>query len=174
MNLNNRSYQTELDNYFMAVNQQEVAERCVYQGSLSKARQKLKYQGFVEINAAMTAKHYSLFPTLTWRGFNLVAVDGTTLRVPDTPEIVEHFGVWNVKKGSPCPKARASQLFDVLNKITMDAIINPKATGERELAAYHFLKLLPQDLVLLDRGYPAFWLFKLIASMDAHFCARIS
>jgi DDE family transposase len=33
---------------------------------------------------------------------------------------------------------------------------------------------LPSDLVLLDRGYPAFWLLKLILSMDANFCARIS
>ncbi len=65
-------------------------------------------------------------------------------------------------------------MFDVLNKITIDAIISPKARGERELAAFHFLKLMPNDLVLLDRGYPAFWLFKLILSMDANFCARIS
>lgn len=65
-------------------------------------------------------------------------------------------------------------MFDVLNKITIDAIISPKAQGERELAAFHFLKLMPTDLVLLDRGYPAFWLFKLILSMDANFCARIS
>jgi len=33
---------------------------------------------------------------------------------------------------------------------------------------------MPQDLILLDRGYPAHWLFKLVLSMDANFCARIS
>jgi hypothetical protein len=33
---------------------------------------------------------------------------------------------------------------------------------------------MPNDLILLDRGYPAFWLFKLIKSMGADFCARIS
>lgn len=65
-------------------------------------------------------------------------------------------------------------MFDVLNKITVDAIISPKSQGERELAAFHFLKLLPNDLILLDRGYPAHWIFKLLLSMDANFCARIS
>ena len=65
-------------------------------------------------------------------------------------------------------------MFDVLNKITIDAIISPKSQGERELAAFHFLKLLPNDLVLIDRGYPAHWIFKLLLSMDANFCARIS
>lgn len=65
-------------------------------------------------------------------------------------------------------------MFDVLNKITVDGIISPKSEGERELAAFHFLKLQPQDLILLDRGYPAHWLFKLVLSMGANFCARIS
>jgi hypothetical protein len=71
--------------------------------------------------------------------------------------------------------ARISQLFDVLNKITIDAVISPKNIGERQLAAeYHFLKLMPNDLLLLDRGYPAWWLFRLILSQDANFCSRIS
>ena len=65
-------------------------------------------------------------------------------------------------------------MFDVLNKITVDGIISPKSEGERELAAFHFLKLQPQDLILLDRGYPAHWLFKLALSLGANFCARIS
>jgi hypothetical protein len=55
-------------------------------------------------------------------------------------------------------------MFDVLNKITVDAIISPKAIGERELCEGHFLKLMPNDLVLLDRGCPAYWLFNLILS----------
>jgi len=33
---------------------------------------------------------------------------------------------------------------------------------------------MPNDLLLLDRGYPAWWLFALILSMEAQFCARIS
>lgn len=33
---------------------------------------------------------------------------------------------------------------------------------------------MSNDLVLLDRGYPAWWFFSLILSMDANFCARIS
>lgn len=70
--------------------------------------------------------------------------------------------------------ARVSQLFDVLNKITVDAIIKPKSIGERELAAQHLLNVMPNDLILLDRGYPAWWLFNSILSMNADFCARVS
>jgi hypothetical protein len=175
MNMNKGSYQDELDNYFKTLNHLEVAERIVTKGALTKARKKLKYQAFIELNEHMASHYYSYFPTASWYGFNLMAVDGSTLRLPDEPEIIEHFGVWNIKKGDrPCPKARISQMFDVKNRVTVDALITPKKDGERELAAFHFLKLMPNDLILLDRGYPAFWLFKLIKTMGASFCARVS
>lgn len=175
MNMNKGSYQDELDNYFKTLNHLEVAERIVTKGALTKARKKLKYQAFIELNEHMASHYYSYFPTASWYGFNLMAVDGSTLRLPDEPEIIEHFGVWNIKKGDrPCPKARISQMFDVKNRVTVDALIKPKKDGERELAAFHFLKLMPNDLILLDRGYPAFWLFKLIMTMGASFCARVS
>ena len=174
MNMNKGSYQDELDHFFKALNHLEVAERIVTKGALTKTRKKLEYQAFIELNKHMTSHYYSYFPTASWYGFNLMAVDGSTSRVPDETEIIKHFGVWNVKKGDPCPKARISQMFDVLNRATVDALIKPKKNGERELASFHFLKLMPNDLILLDRGYPAFWLFKLIMSMDANFCARVS
>jgi hypothetical protein len=175
LNMNNKSYQDELDRYFQTVHHTEVAERVVFKGNLSKARAKLKYQAFVELNDHLTDGFYGHFKHETWFGFNLLAIDGTTLRVPNEAEIVKHFGVWNSTKGqTPCPKARASQMFDVLNKITVDAIVSPKSEGERELATFHFLKLQPHDLILLDRGYPAHWLFSLVLLMGAHFCARIS
>lgn len=174
MNMNKGSYQDELDNFFKAMNHLEVAERILTKGAVTKARKKLRYEAFIELNAQMTSHYYSYFQTASWYGFNLMAVDGTTLRLPDEAEIIEHFGVWKVNKGKPCPKARVSQMFDVLNRITVDAIIKPKKDGERELATFHFLKLMPNDLILLDRGYPAFWLFKLLMTMDTNFCARVS
>ena len=70
--------------------------------------------------------------------------------------------------------ARVSQMFDALNKVTVDAIISPFKVGERELSHNHMLNLLPNDLLLLDRGYPAYWIFDLIMSLDNNFCARIS
>ena len=161
--MNKGSYQDELDQFFKALNHLEVAERIVTKGALTKARKKLDYHSFIELNEHMTSHYYSYFPTVSWYGFNLMAVDGSTLRVPDETEIIEHFVVWNVKKCDPCPKARISQMFDVLNRVTVDALIKPKKYGERELASFHFLKLMPNDLILLDRGYPAFWLFKLIS-----------
>jgi len=173
--MNNSSYQTELDNYFGLIKRTtETAQTYVHKGSLTKARKKLKAEVFIALNDRMTDYYYRYNHAKTWNGFTLLAVDGTTIRVPDEESAIEHFGVWNPVKGGKCPKARVSQMYDVLNDISLDAVIKPKSYGERELAAFHFLKLTQGDLVLLDRGYPSFWLFKMILSLNSNFCARIS
>ena len=168
------SYQNELDRYFNILNRSETIKRVVSKAAFTKARMKLKYQAFIELNHKLNQFFENHFRLKTWRDFRLLAIDGSTIRLPHTEDIQNHFGVWKVRQGRPSPMARLSQLFDPLNKITVDAIISPKSQGERQLAANHLLHLMPNDLLLLDRGYPAWWLFALILSMDAQFCARIS
>jgi len=174
MNFIKRSYQDELDGFFQALKGFEASKRIVSKVALAKARMKLKYEAFVELNRHLIDFFYRNFQPTTWHGFNLLAIDGSTARLPRIKEIAEHFGVWHSKGGTECPIARISQMFDVLNSLSIDAVISPKSVGERELAAQHFLNLLPTDLILLDRGYPAYWLFNLILSLGSNFCARIS
>ena len=168
------SYQDELDNFFKALNRTDVAERVVSKAALTKARMKLKSEVFIELNRHLNSFFYEHFNTKTWFGHRLVAFDGSTVRLPHIEDITKHFGTWKGSKGEPCPLARVSQMFDSLNKISIDAIITPNKTGERELVVKHCQNLLPNDLSLLDRGYPASWLFKLILFRGANFCARIS
>lgn len=168
------SYQDELDKFFKTLFRLDVARRWVSKVALCRARMKLKFEAFIELNQHLIHYFEKHFKPRTWHGFRLLAIDGSTTRLPLTQDIAEHFGAWKVRQGKPSAMARISQIFDVLNKITIDAIIYPKSTGERELACQHLLKSMPNDLILLDRGYPAWWLFNLILSMDANFCARIS
>jgi hypothetical protein len=173
LNLVKRALQDELDEFFKLLNGEDVAIRMVTKSAFTQARKKLGYGAFVELNQMQVTYFYDHFEPQTWCGFRLVAVDGSTSELPRTSEVTEHFGAWHPAKGAPCPIARVSQLFDVINQITLDAIIAPKALGERALAALHFTLLQADDLVLLDRGYPAFWLFALILDQEAHFCARM-
>jgi len=103
-----------------------------------------------------------------------LGIDGSTLKLFKYNDIKDHFGVMKPNKGPEVPMARVSQMFDVLNKLTIDAIISPYHVGERELLHQHMLNLMPNDLLLLDRGYPAYWIFNLIISRGGNFCARIS
>ena len=168
------SYQDELDKFFKTLCRFDVAKRVVSKAALTKARMKLKFEAFVDLNLQMIHYFEKHFNPRTWFGFRLLAIDGSTCRLPMQEGVVRHFGVWKCRQGAHSPMARVSQLFDSLNKITVDAIIMPKHIGERELAAKHMLNVMPNDLILLDRGYPAWWLFRLILSMNANFCARIS
>lgn len=175
LNMNNNSYQDELDRFFKVLLKNDIAKRILYKGNLTKARKKLSYEAFKELNDRMIHIFYEKFTHFNWHGFNLLAIDGSTIRVPKEQPISEHFGAWTTNDGNDeCPIARASQMFDVLNKVTIDAILAPKSDGERELASFHLLKLQPNDLLLLDRGYPAHWFFKAILSLNAQFCARMS
>ncbi len=168
------SYQDELDKFFKTIFRFDVAKRIVSKAALSKARMKLRFEAFVELNLHLIHNFEKHFDLRKWYGFRLLAIDASTARLPMTESIAEHFGVWNGRQGAPSPMARVSQLFDVLNKISVDALIKPKSIGERELAAQHMINVMDNDLILLDRGYPAWWLFNLILSMDAQFCARVS
>ncbi len=173
MNLIKGSYQDELDHFFKAIFNFDVAKRIVTKAALTKARLKLKYEAFLDLNSNLIEHFYENFQPQKWNGFTLLAIDGSTVQLPRIEAIADHFGAWKPRQGGKCPMARVSQMFDPLNRITVDAIIEPKETGERELAAFHFLKLMPKDLILLDRGYPAYWLFNLIISRGADFCARV-
>ena len=168
------SYQAELDRFFQAITSSSIAKRAVSKAAFAKARMKLKYEAFIELNQCLVNEFYAVFRCRTWHGFQLLAIDGTTLTLPKISEISEHFGVWNGRQGEPCPKARASQLYDPLNHLTVNAVINPKGIGERQQAKHLLPEVLVNSLILLDRGYPAFWLFKLIHCRHGQFCARIS
>ena len=174
MNLIKGSIQDELDNFFKAINGMDVAVRTVTKSAFCKARKRLKYQAFIELNSELVNFFYKQFPYRRWHGFRLLAGDGSTVRTPRTKEVADHFGSWNPAKGESCPIARVSHIFDVLNKVTVHAIIGPKRKGERALLSEHLTCIEPMDLLLLDRGYPAFWLFALILSKGAHFCARVT
>lgn len=153
INLVKGSYQDELDKFFKTLCRFDVAKRVVSKAALAKARMKLNFEAFVELNLQLVTYFEKHFHPKLWSGFRLLAIDGSTIKVPMTNDVSQHFGAWNVRQGAPSPMARVSQLFDVLNKITVDALIRPKCIGERELAAQHLLNVMPNDLILLDGGW---------------------
>ncbi len=174
INLPKGAYQNELDNYYKTLAHLECAEHFVSKAALCKARNKIKFEAFVELNQDANNYFRENMAPHKWHGFNLLTTDGSTVRLPKQESVIDFFGDLKPNNGKACPLGRVSQLYDVLNETTIDAILSPIKVGERELAAQHYLNLLPDDLILLDRGYPAYWLFNLILSQGANFCARIS
>jgi len=174
LNLLRSSIQHELDKFFQVISQSDVPIRTVTASAFCQARKKLKYSAFVELIHKIVYYFYRWFTWKRWHGFRLVAIDGSTVPVPKNDQTEHYFGAWHpAKSDQACPMARVSQMFDVLNHITIDSIMAPKSKGERQLAAQHLAHVDRDDLILIDRGYPAFWLFQLIVTKGANFCTRL-
>ncbi|MDH3326683.1 MAG: IS4 family transposase [Gammaproteobacteria bacterium] len=136
-----------------------------------KARLKFSFSAFSDLNAILTNDLYQSAFAQKWNGFRLLAVDGSTLELPQKAALFDHFGKMNPQANYP--SARLSQLYDVINKISIDIQVSPIKVGERNLASRHLKCANKHDLVLYDRGYPAFWLFALHQHHNVQYCARM-
>ena len=107
----------------------------------------------------------------TWRGFRLLSVDGSTLELPPSDEIIQEFGV-NTESNN-IPIAKISTLFDLLNEMILDTKIAPNRSSEYDLAINHLSKLKKGDLLILDRGYKAKWLYYILHEMNIEYVIRL-
>jgi len=95
-------------------------------------------------------------------GRRLVAIDGTCLDVADTPENVEWFGRPGVNKGEQAafPQARLVAVAECGTHAIFEAVVGAYTAGENPLARELIDRLTPGMLVLADRGYCGFPLWK--------------
>jgi hypothetical protein len=92
LNLIKGALQRELDQFFQVLSPGDVAERVVTKSAFCAARQKLNPTAFIELNRHLVQRWYHDAPVQRWRGFDLRAIDGSTVRLPDTPEAIAQFG----------------------------------------------------------------------------------
>jgi hypothetical protein len=90
-----------------------------------------------------------------WRGLALYGADGTTIRVPDSPENREHFGDqpsrWDSTSGYPM--ARLVTLMALRSHILAGARFGPYATSESALAEELWPLIPDHSLAIVDRGF---------------------
>lgn len=171
-----RSIQRELNSFYQKLQKSDFSIQHVTKGAFSRARAKLKPEAFAELNRVGIASFYRNAPYKTWRGFRLLAIDGSTAVLPKHKSIEESFGVTNFGPyaDSPCSVARISMLHDVLNLTVLDGQIDRYDCSERELARRHFSCVNSvQDLVLLDRGYPSLSLMFEMQQLGIPFLIRM-
>jgi len=169
LNFRKGAIQDELDQFYETVTESSTASG-VSPAAFCYARSKLKPEAFILLNEAALESTAIHFPQRRWHDFRLLAVDGSTGRLPNTPAIDRYFGR-PAKSGVPL--ARFSRLYDVLNRQIVQAEMASYDTSERELASGYLPRLKADDLVLYDRGYPAFWLLAYHQEEDRHYCMRV-
>jgi hypothetical protein len=174
INFLTRSLQSELDNFFRVLLNKELPVNEVTKGAFSLARKKLNYTAFVELDKTQIDYFYETADYATWHGFRLLGVDGSISRLPTSNEIMVKYGVHDTSEtGTPITYARLSQAYDLLNNITIDAILSTYDNNEHALALQHSTVFEPNDLILYDRNYASFWMFSLLIHKQTKFCARL-
>ena len=169
------SIQRDLDNFFKAISRSDFKIREVTKSAFTQARAKLNPWAFTRLNEVAVDTFYEGAEYYTWHGMRTLAVDGTRLVLPNHPSVIKEFGQqkFGPKADSPRSLAMGSMLYDTLNQITIDAQIAPYASSERDLLMQHMDKVKPGDLLLLDRGYPCFWLLFFLKAKGVEFCVRL-
>jgi hypothetical protein len=138
----------------------------------SQARYKLKHTAFIELNqAAVVDNLYGDSDYQRYWGFRVLAVDGSKLVLPDTGAIREEFGTvaWTNGKTAEIqgerPYALASVLYDVLNRVALDATLGEAKAYEIDLAVAHLPHTRAGDLLTMDRNYPS---YRMLAELGRH------
>jgi len=165
-----RSIQVELDQFFAHI---ELPEgRIARDDAFRMARKKLNWSAFTELNQAIVA---DVSTTARWHGYRVVAADSTTLMLPthhpDTISADKGFNCYHHSDGIYA-LARGGGLCDVATGLMLRADIDSDSKGEREMLLDQLDSVFADDLLVLDRGYPSYWLFALLNQQGRAFCMR--
>jgi len=101
-----------------------------------------------------------------WRGLAVYGVDGSTLRVPDTPENEAAFGRPGTSRGGAAgyPQLRLVALMVLRSHLLAGLSLGPYSVGESSLAEPLWEKLPDHSLTILDRGFLCYALLHGIAT----------
>ncbi|WP_413754515.1 IS4 family transposase [Streptomyces sp. R-74717] len=111
-----------------------------------------------------------------FRGLRLVAVDGTTFDLPDTVANAGSFGRPGTGRGqgrSAYPQARVAALVECGTHAVFAAEVGPLAVHETVLAGRLFSSLTGGMLLMADRGFLGFDLWRAAAATGADLLWRV-
>lgn len=149
--------------------------RKVTKSAFTQARSHIDFLVFKRLNVIASDLFYKRSNYHKWHDFRVLAVDGSRAQLPNHKTVKEEFGVhlMGPKADSPQSLALISMLYDVLNLISIDSSIGKYTDSERDHLVGHLERTQKGDLLLLDRGYPCFWLLFLMQAKGLEFCVRL-
>lgn len=158
------SQQAMLDGFFSHVHGQCLPVREVSDRAFATARSHLHVPALQGLNDLVIEHAEAAGLVSRWRGFRLVAGDGSVLM----PAIRR------------CKRTRrlaqADQRLFALHlpgsELMLHAAVHSASVSERAMLMEALDKLGPEDVLLLDRGYPAAWLVNVLIERGIRFVIR--
>jgi len=144
--------------------------------AIAEARSRV---GFGPLRALFERLRDSLFQahreTLLWKGMPLLAIDGTTFKVPDSPQNRRRFGLPGSYRGGRAafPQMRAVLLVSPILRFIFAARFAPLRRHELDLAQSIIAEIPPGSLLVADRGFAAWRFLFSLREKGHHFLVRV-
>jgi hypothetical protein len=114
-----------------------------------------------------------------YRGLRVMALDGQSLKLPDTPVNAKAFGRPSTRRAGQeiaagYPQLQLLRLIETGTHVAVEAIIKPCRCNEYPYAI-HFLDVAPVDsLTLADRGFYGYTVLKHASDTRKHVLVRVA
>ena len=158
------SQQVMLDSFYGSLSVDGDWQRGISDRGFAQARNKLAWTSLEHLNTFVvkTADAFGLIPR--WHGLRLVAGDASVLMPAIRPCFTNRL------------LAKADQRLFVLYlpgaELTLHASVHGADGAERQMLFESLSCLGPDDVLILDRGYPAAWLVAYLTEHNIRFCMR--
>ena len=146
-----------------------------------KQRMKLSPDAFIDLYQFHNRNFYQDPETelYTYKGFLVLAVDGSTVNIPTTPETLALYGNATCNGSKACAQLGLACLYDALNRMIIEASLhrykfNEMAAAEAQLAVVR--ETIGDEIpfmVTMDRGYPSIPAFLRFIDSGIYFVARL-
>lgn len=159
------SIQAELDTFFAHLRQQAQLVHVVSEQAFAQARSKLSLTAIPLLNDWLISRAEQSRFVPRWRGLRLVAADGSAVC----------FGLRasHVKRAALANQILFGLFLPGPDLMLAASLHSVTERGERQFLIEHLYRLLPTDLLLLDRGYPCRWLVAVLNHLGIKFCMRV-
>lgn len=171
INLVKLTLQKELTN-FMNLFSKNKGEN-ITKSAFSQSRLKLKHTAFIELNDLLIEEFYTDNEYKTWKGFRLLGIDGSRIALPNSEEVLDHFGYLKNQSEMRVPMGQISTCYDLLNELILNSSIEKFERGEQEIAIEHLNKIQGNNLFIYDRGYGMLWFMYYHINQNKDFVIRL-
>jgi hypothetical protein len=158
------SQQCLLDTFFGRLCGDGSLVRAVSDRAFAQARTRLHAPALSWLNDRLVAGADAAGLVPRWQGLRLVAADASVL-MPAVRRC-------HLSRSAAGADQRLFALYLPAAELTLHAAVHSGAESERAMLVQALDKLAPDDVLLLDRGYPAAWLINLLNERGVRFIMR--
>ena len=162
--MRNQSQQAMLDSFFASVHDTCTPVRQLSDRAFASARNHLHLPALTSLNDLVVRRADEAGLVERWCGLRLVAGDASVLMPAVRPCLQS--------RSAAAPDQRLFALYLPGAELTLHASVHNSTVAERQMLLEALDLLGPDDVLVLDRGYPAAWLMALLNARGIRFVMR--